>query len=226
MRARGWSAVVVATAALLAAGCNKSSDSRQAATAGTVAVIDLDEIARRLGSDKQMANSIAERQNALSKHLVDLAKSYSKQIQDEKAKLPGADAQQNQVTVASWEQEANNNLSKVKQQAAVDLQSHRLHLINQFRDQIKPAARRVAQARGLSVIVTKNDSVVFDYTSTADITDAVVDELLANATPAIMPAPITTATPAAPTTNGAALAPTVQSAATPVAASTTAPSAR
>jgi Skp family chaperone for outer membrane proteins len=182
MRARSWAALALATAAL--AGCNQSNGGRPAASAGAVAVIDLDEIARRLGSDKQMASAIAQRENALSQQLVELARSYSAQIQEQKAKLPGADDEQNQVTVASWEQQANAKLNTVKQQAAADLQNHRLRLIAQFRDQIKPAARRVAQARGLSVIVTKNDSVVFDYTSGADITDAVVDELLAAATPA------------------------------------------
>jgi len=85
-----------------------------------------------------------------------------------------------------------------------------VQLVNQFRDRIKPAARRVAQERGLSVIVTKNDGFVFDYVSTADITDAVVDELLATA-------PATTA-PAAPIPQPAAPATPQQSQATAPAA--------
>jgi Skp family chaperone for outer membrane proteins len=198
MRAQRWAALVAVTA-LTAAGCGRQPGGQPTDTAGAVAVIDLDEIAQRLGSDKQMAALLSQRQTALSQQLVDLAKSYSAQIDEQKAKLAAADAaqnQQNEVTVASWQQQANANLNKVKLQAEVDLQNQRAHLINQFRDQIKPAARRVAAARGLTVIVTKNDSVVFDYVSAADITDAVVDELLAAAPTPAVAQPSSKATPA------------------------------
>ena len=182
MRAHVSLGLAAALAIFACAGCGRGGDGRQAdgAAGGAVAIIDLDEIARRVGSDQQIASAIAQRQSALSKQLVGLAKSYSAQIDEQKKKLT-AEEPTNQVTLATWEQQANANLSQVKQRAEADLRNHRDQLVNQFRDQIKPIARRVAQERGLSVIVTKNDSVVFDYTAGADITDAVVDALLANA---------------------------------------------
>lgn len=198
MRARvGVLAMLAATA--VAGGCGHRGDDRQAAgPAGAVAVIDLDEIARRLGSDKQIASAINQRHSALSQQLVNLAKSYSAQIEAEKAKLAGVDAQQSEVTVASWQQQASAKLNEVKQQAAADLEKTRLALMNEFRDHIKPAARRVAQSRGLSVIVTKNESVIFDYVAGADITDGVVDDLMASAqTPVVTPT--SAAIPAPPT---------------------------
>jgi Skp family chaperone for outer membrane proteins len=200
MRAQGWAAWGM-LAAMLVTGCGRQTDGRQAASGAAVAIIDLDEIARRLGSDKQIAAAISQRQTALSQQVVDLAKSYSAQIDQQKAKLTAENAQPNDVMLASWQQQANANLNKVKLQAEADLQNHRVTLVNSFRDQIKPAARRVAQARGLSVIVTKNDSVVFDYTATADITDAVVDELLASA-----PESPTAATASTPPTGSTAAA--------------------
>ncbi len=195
MRVQGWMSLAAMLAACSLAGCGRhSGDDRSASAAGAVAVIDLDEIARRLGSDKQMAEAIAQRENALSKQLVELAQSYSAQIAEQKAKLPANDQQQAGVTLASWQQQASASLNQVKQRATVDLQNHRVQMVQKFRDQIKPTARRVAQSRGLTVIVTKNDSVVFDYTSGVDITDAVVDELLASSTAA---PPISTQVPAA-----------------------------
>jgi Skp family chaperone for outer membrane proteins len=181
MRARGAVLAMLASAAIAAVGCGQRGDDRQASAPGAVAVIDLDEIARRLGSDKQIASAINQRHSALSQQLLTLAKSYNEQIEAEKAKLAAANAQESEVTVASWQQQATAKLNEVKQQAAADLEKTRLALFDEFRDHIKPAARRVAQARGLSVIVTKNESVVFDYVSTADITDGVVDELMASA---------------------------------------------
>ena len=74
-----------------------------------------------------------------------------------------------------------------------------MQLVQKFRDQIKPVARRVAQQRGLSVIVTKNDSVIYDFTATADITSAVVDELLA-AAPQPQPTAAASTAPAPPQT--------------------------
>jgi Skp family chaperone for outer membrane proteins len=177
---------VCATFACLAvavfSGCNRQSGSGGAATGGAVAVIDLDAIAQRLGSDKQIAEAISKRQTSLSQQLVDLAKRYSEQIAEQKKKLAETAAEQEKVTLANWQQQANANLSKVKQQAELDLQRHRVQLIAQFREEIKPSARRVAQSRGMSVIVTKNDAVLYDFSPAADITDAVVADLLAHRT--------------------------------------------
>jgi Skp family chaperone for outer membrane proteins len=179
--------LLVAVACLTApalGGCNRVSGKADATAVGAVAIIDLDAIAQRLGSDKQIAVAISQRQSSLSQQLVDLAKNYSQQIAEQKKKLAEAKPEQEQVTLANWEQQANANLNKVKQQAELDLQKHKAQLIAQFREEIKPSARRVAQARGLTVIVTKNDSVLYDFAPAADITDAVVADLLANRTAA------------------------------------------
>ena len=180
MRSLRLCAAVACLSVTVLPGCNRDSGSTAPNAVGAVAVIDLDAIAQRLGSDKQIAESISKRQTSLSQQLVDLAKRYNEQIAEQKKKLAEAAAEQEQVTLANWQQQANANLNKVKQQAELDLQRHRLQLIAQFREEIKPAARRVAQSRGLSVIVTKNDSVLYDFSPAADITDAVVADLLAH----------------------------------------------
>ena len=183
MRALAFSAAFAGLVVLGAAGCNREQPASVAKSTG-VAVIDLDAIAHRLGTDKQIVESIAQKQTALSQQLVDLAKSYNQQIAERKKTLEEKEPDQSQVTLAAWQQQANENLSKVKQQAAADLQKHRAQLVQQFREQIKPAARRVSESRGLSVIVTKNDSVLYDFSAAADITDAVIAELLASRAPA------------------------------------------
>lgn len=161
----------------LTAGCNQGAST--SVPQGAVAVIDLDAIASRLGSDKQIVDSIAQRQTSLSQQLVDLAKSYNQQIEEKKKTLTEAPPEQADVTVASWQKQANANLNKVKQQAEADLKKHQAQLVAQFREQIKPVARRVAQKRGLSVIVTKNDNVLYDVAPGADITDEVIADLIA-----------------------------------------------
>jgi Skp family chaperone for outer membrane proteins len=192
MRSLRVCATVAGLTATVLCGCNRQSGSAGTAAVGAVAVIDLDAIAQRLGSDKQIAEAISKRQTSLSQQLVDLAKRYNEQIAEQKKKLAETAAEQEKVTLANWQQQANANLSKVKQQAELDLQRHRVQLIAQFREEIKPSARRVAQSRGMSVIVTKNDAVLYDFSPAADITDAVVADLLAHrsavATTAVAPA--------------------------------------
>lgn len=161
-------------------GCNRPAGVGEQHGSGAVAVIDLDAIAQRLGSDKQIVESIATRQTSLSQQLVDLAKSYNAQIAEKQKTLAETTPEQTEVTVASWQKQANANLNKVKQQAEADLQRHQAHLIAQFREQIKPAARRVAQKRGLSVIVTKNDNILYDFSPKSDITDEVIADLISS----------------------------------------------
>jgi Skp family chaperone for outer membrane proteins len=165
---------------LALAGCNRHAGSTPTTAVGAVAVIDLDEIARRLGSDKQIVNSISQRQNSLSQQLVDLSKSYSQQIEEQKKKLAESGDAKGGVTLANWQHQANAKLNEVKQQAELQLQQHRATLVAKFREEIKQEARRVAQSRGLSVIVTKNDNVLYDFSPAADITDAVIAELQAS----------------------------------------------
>jgi Skp family chaperone for outer membrane proteins len=184
MRSMRLLTAVACLSPTLFAGCDQSAGVSAGGAVGAVAVIDLDTIAQRLGSDKQIVEAIAKRQTSLSQQVVDLAKSYNQQIEEQKKKLAETPPEQEKITLANWQQQANANLNKVKQQADLDLAKHKAQLIAQFRDQIKPAARRVAQARGLSVIVTKHNSVLDDFAPSADITDAVVADLLATRTAA------------------------------------------
>ncbi len=178
-------------------GCNRPAGVAEHG-GGAVAVIDLDAIAQRLGSDKQIVQSIASRQTSLSQQLVDLAKSYNAQIAEKQKTLAEASPEKSEVTVANWQKQANENLNKVKQQAEADLQRHQAQLIAQFREQIKPVARRVAQKRGLSVIVTKNDNVLYDFSPKADITEEVIADLISSSAAASAAAAKPLQTAAAP----------------------------
>ena len=183
MRAVPWLAVVAASLAGVL-GCNRYSGETDARTAGAVAVIDLDEVASRLGSDKQIADSMTAREAQLRQQLTQLAQSYNQQITERKKAEPEAAGSDKGVQLAAFEQAAEAKFSQVKRQAAADLSAHKAQLITRFRDQIRPAARKIANERGLSVIVTKNDAVIYDYSATVDITDEVIEALQTAAVPA------------------------------------------
>lgn len=151
-------------------------------TTGSVAVIDLDRVAQELGQDKRISQTLTARQANLQQQLKQLAQGYQQQItQKQQAK---AASQEGAVQLASFQREANAKLNEARQQVLRDLASQRSQLIANFREQIKPYAREAARARGLTVIVTNNDSVIYDYVASVDITDDVVKAIAAKTSPA------------------------------------------
>jgi Skp family chaperone for outer membrane proteins len=146
---------------------------------GTVAVIDLDAVARRLGYDKQMASSIKQRETSLNQQLVTVKTSYEQQINDKQKEFgPNPSREQNQV-LTSMQKQADAGLVQVRRQAQKNLSNHSTQLIQRFRSEVRPIAWEAAHQRGLSVIVTKNDSVLFDYDTSVDITETVIERMLA-----------------------------------------------
>ena len=168
-------------------GCERYSASSEHLVAGGAAVIDLDEVARRIGSDRAITQSITQRQSSLKQQLQQMAESYRSQISERK-RLEASQSQ-TEVSLATWEQQASASLAKAKGQAKADLANHRTELVRQFREAVKPAARKIANQKGLALIVTKNDAVIFDYSQTADITSEVVQELLSSQREAVAPQP-------------------------------------
>ncbi|QDS98878.1 OmpH family outer membrane protein [Adhaeretor mobilis] len=160
---------------------------------GNVAVIDLDRVAQLLGQDKRITQTLTAQQTKLQKQLSELASTYRRQItqqqQVQRQQATSAEnpkqgtisqgaAEQGAIQLASFQQQANAQLNKARQQVTRDLATQRSQLITEFRNQIKPYAREAARERGLSVILTHNDSVIYDYVASVDITQDVVDMIL------------------------------------------------
>lgn len=173
----------------LLVGCQQQAPQQQSAgqssskgTTGSVAVIDLDLVAQELGQDKRISQTLTARQANLQLQLKQLAQGYQQQItqqQQTKAASP-----EGAVQLASFQREANAKLNEARQQVTRDLATQRSQLIANFRASIKPYAREAARARGLTVIVTNNDSVIYDYVASVDITDDVVKAIAAKTSPA------------------------------------------
>lgn len=171
-----WTIIIASISSFTATGCDRHATSNKPLVAGGAAVIDLDEVARRIGSDRTIHESITQRQSSLNQQLQQMAESYRNQIA-ERQRIE-ANQSSTEVSLATWEQQASVSLAKAKGQAKADLANHRTELVRQFRKAVKPAARKIANQRGLALIVTKNNAVIFDYSQTVDITNAVVQELL------------------------------------------------
>ena len=179
-------------------GCGYFSDGTS--NTGRVAVIDLDAVAKKLGHDVRMANSIKQRETSLNRQLADVQQSYQKQLGDKKQELGEEPSQEQTQQLLQLQRQANLQLNQVRRQAQANLNQHRAQLIGQFRDETKTVARDVASEKGLSIIVTKNDTVVFAYEAAVDITDEVASRMLAvKPKPASQPSQAANATAVRPT---------------------------
>ncbi len=186
MRTFVWMAFVSCALLGCLVGCEYAPSKGSAGTdsqrgdapaAGTVAVIDLDAVARQLGRDKQIGGAIQQRQASLNEQLATVKASYEQEIAEKQRQIASLPSPEQSESLANIQRKAGTNLNEIRRRAQQNLNTHRLQLVNSFREEVRPFAQQVAREKGLSVIVTKNDSVVFDYDAAADITVEVAERM-------------------------------------------------
>ena len=173
---------------MMSTGCGKTSLEPIAAKAdkpadkplGGVGVVDLDKVAKVIGRDIEMSQKVDEHVASLNSQLTTLAGALRRQY-DEKREKFGDDPTDEQLK----ELEASENLMErqlleKKRKAEGELSVFRQKLVDQFREQAKPVLREVAAARGLSIVVPKNDGLLLSIDPACEITD----EVAAKMTPA------------------------------------------
>jgi len=148
--------------------------------ASGIAVVDLDAVARRIGRDIAMNDSLQNQEGSLNEELATVQKSYLDQIASKENEFGAQPNEEQLKTIQAMKQQANLKLNQARQEAVAKLSTQRTQMIAQFREETKPVARRVAAERGLGIVVTKNDNVIFAYDAKYDITDEVVARMTAS----------------------------------------------
>jgi len=182
--------VVGMAAVTFAAGCsNRMGEEGQAASpkgAGGVAVVDLDQVAKRVGQDTEMSRSIEQATSSVNDQLKTIRDRLRQDYQEEIAKLAPAPAEgeandaapgPNPAEAAAIKQRYDQQMAQVETQAREKLTQHRIGVVERFRNDVRPIAEKIAKSRGQGIVVTKNDAVVFAFVPQADITDEVVQQL-------------------------------------------------
>jgi Skp family chaperone for outer membrane proteins len=187
--------IAICPLAAIAGGCGRSgpaseasdpaSDARLAGKLGGVAVVDMDEVAKQLGSDVALLQEINAGQASLNKQLQSLQSSLQDKYQRKKQELEirpvteGAKQEPRKQQLTEFEQELNLQLNKARDTAQNELNNYRQQLVQRFRAEVAPAAQEAAAERGLGVVVTKNDTVLLAFDDAHNITTAVVAKLRA-----------------------------------------------
>lgn len=196
---------------------------RNAAPApGGVAVIDLDKVAGALGWLNELNANLQSTDASLQAQLNQILQNGIKSVEDAKkeiitqAKLTADQVKQlNEVRdvreleklplTADQRQKlidtlnrANVNLQVARNQYQQLMTGRRAELIAAYREKIRPVARRVANNRGMSVVLTVTDPVLYSDPATS-ITEDVIEEMMktyGKSSPAPAPAPAPAPTPA------------------------------
>jgi len=173
----------IVIAGLLAIGLTGCFDgeeeaAKQATPGSAVAVIDLDEVAKRLGRDKSMENALTTRQEELNQNLVTMQEGLREQLTKRQEELGEAASEEDQQKLMQLQQEAGNRVSAAIEDAQVKLQEERKKMVAQFREEVQPHVRKAASDMGADLVVTRNDNVIFHHTPEINITDAVVSSMI------------------------------------------------
>ena len=144
-----------------------------------MAVVDLDEVARRSGRDLQLNRAVRERKDSLNRQLKEYHTSLRDQYGSKQREFGDRTTQQTEQQLKTIEDQFNLRLNQAQREASQDLSRHRLRLIQQFREEVIPVAREIAAARGLSIVIPKNETLFLTYDPGIDITDEVASRMIA-----------------------------------------------
>ncbi len=166
-------------------GCGQQ-EVKPTADPGGVAVIDLDAVAKQLGRDVQMSNAAKQQADLLNEQLTQYQVTLRGQFDQKKNEFgveppeTEEELQKQQAELQLIDRQLGTQLNQARAKAQQNLNANKLRLIHDFREEVKPVAQSVATELGLSMVVTKNDSVVFAFSSAVDITDRVAERMRGN----------------------------------------------
>jgi len=187
------SIAVVGACLVCLSGCGTKHEGQPEAKAakpvGGVGVVDLDVVAKRLGRDIEMSKLVEERVTTLNNKLATLQSSLRLLYEDKRDKFGDEPTEEQLKELDATKDKMDSQLLEVKQKAQVELANYRQALVDQFREQAKPILRDVAAARGLSIVIPKNNALLLSIDPAAEITDEVAAKMPATPLSDDEPAP-------------------------------------
>jgi len=182
-------AAALACSLALFAGCEPieklmkgGAADQPAASANSVAVIDLEEIALRLGRKEALQKSLIAKEEELGQQLTNLRGSLQEKVEKRKAEIGEKPTPEQAKELEGLAGNLNQELQSARAAAQETLQNERATQVQTFRTEVLPVATDVARERGLKTILLKTEAVVFAWTPESDITEEVIKRM---ATPVV-----------------------------------------
>lgn len=175
----GWAGAFALTAVLtMSTGCQDApSVSATPQPRGGVAIVDLDEVARRTGREQQMLAKIEQFRQQKNDEVAAAQANLQKKLEDFKTSLGENPTPEQQQQLALVQRKLAADFAAVAQQATAAVQQFKQDTIKQYRDDVRPLAREIAASRGLQVVITHQDSFQLAVDPQCDITDELATRL-------------------------------------------------
>jgi len=175
MKFNNFSLIVILVVAI--AGFVTSS--RVFAQQGGVAIIDIDQVAREIGADKEFLSALKQAQDKLNAKLKETQVAMQKKF-DEAVTQAGGDkaSDEKKQQLAQFNQQLQNQFAQYKGQAQTALKQEQAKRVLAFRELVRPVAMEVAKSKGLSVVLQKTEQVIA-FQEAVDITSGVAAKLKA-----------------------------------------------
>ena len=181
------------TLALAISACERPAESPK----DTIAFIDLDGAAKRLGRDVALAEELKTENDTLAQKLIkerdEMQAKFNESLQSAGSKPSDEDTKKLQAL----EQTLNQQLQARQQAAREELSTKQADLIRQFREEVKPVAQKIAAAKGMKTVLVRSDIVALSIDPAADITDDVVAEMISSGKGTAAPSPSASPSPTA-----------------------------
>lgn len=169
--------VPVSLAALSLVGCGQMVGTSTPSSHGGIAVVDLDKVAQETRRDVQLANSLELAQNSLNQLLSKTVENAKEQLDTKKKGYGEELSAEDQKEYSAMERSAVTQLSQLQNKARAEFEQFKQKQIANFRAEIKPIAQEIANKRGMSVVIPKNEGLLLSVDTGADITEEVIKVL-------------------------------------------------
>jgi len=164
--------VLLVGLALVLAGCNPGASS----AAGGVAVLDLDQVGEKIGRLELISQGIDRYSKERHASLLQLQDRLRAKVATLKRGL-GAKPNKKQLReLEQVSQAVDSQLQAATSQANQQIANYKAAQIKAFRDEVLPIAKRAARARGLSVVMLRQEHYLW-VDPAVDITQDVIEAL-------------------------------------------------
>ena len=158
-------------------GGTENSGNQSVQVIGGFAIIDLDEVARRTKNDVRLQNALKARENVINQELGNMRSQFQRQVQIKQQEIGTEPTEEQQVQLAQMVNALNVQLNRAQGTAQQTLSNDQVSLIQNFRNQIRPIAVKVALERNFKIVLTRNEAILFAYDESYDITEDVIRQI-------------------------------------------------
>lgn len=156
---------------ILLSACNQQT------TQSPVGIIDLDRISKETGHTEKAQAELQELRTSLQKDLSDTQARLKSDMQASQEKMGEKPTDDQLTEMQQMATKMQSEMMEKQTSASQALQGKQTELITAFRNNVRAIADRVAQKRGMHIILLRNPAVLLGNDKQVDITDDVLAEM-------------------------------------------------